>query len=198
MSEMKFPCSINTKFLDKTPENKSAFVEGFQGCLLSMSEIRDVINQGWAISYCYDRDIRKNGNFVGTGFLAVDIDAGLRIEDAMSDPFVKSHCSLFYCTPSHTPDDHRFRLVFGLEQPIEDPTKLRAATTALIRRFGGDSQASDPSRIFFGCRDSNPKVFPNYLPIDVTEDLIEIGRCNPSNETISFLLCSGSSRNGCR
>jgi hypothetical protein len=156
MANKKLRLSVNTHFYDKVPKEKRFYSEGFENVELTLDEIAEVINLGCTISYQYRDGIRKSENFLGTDFLAVDIDSGMTLADAFKHPIFTSFCSMHYVTPSHTPDEHRFRLVFALPRPICKVSEVKAAAYALTKRLSGDLKATDAARIFHGCRDSFP------------------------------------------
>jgi Origin of replication binding protein len=122
----------------------------FENLDLSLDEIAAEVSQGHAICAQHTKRWRRKENFLQTGFLAVDIDDGLTIEDALSDSFVQAFGGLIYTSPSHTEEAHRFRIVFELEQPITDIQTMEHAYTGLIRKFGADASCKDACRMFFG------------------------------------------------
>lgn len=183
---------MNTHFYDKVPKEKRFYSEGFENVELTLDEIAEVINLGCTISYQYRDGIRKSENFLGTDFLAVDIDSGMTLADAFKHPIFTSFCSMHYVTPSHTPDEHRFRLVFALPRPICKVSEVKAAAYALTKRLSGDLKATDAARIFHGCRDSFPQVYNRGITEDFLHELIDDGTNQPASESIIF---AGSTTN---
>ncbi|WP_439671207.1 Replication origin-binding protein domain-containing protein [Cupriavidus necator] len=150
---------LTTKFenLDLTPDELAAF-----------------INEGYP--FCAQHEGRKKeANFICSGYLAVDIDGGLKLSDALDNPYIQQYASFIYTTPSHTEEKHRFRIGFQLEQAITDAMKMRAAYQGAIRRFGGDKSCTDACRLFFGSKGSNPIVLGNILPNAELEKMIILG-----------------------
>lgn len=168
--------SINPGLLNKNESGESSmFVSGFANVEFTPHELAASINTGAAFCAQLTRDHRSAKNFLCAGVLAVDVDGTRTIEDALADPFVKQHLTILYKTPSHTEEEHRFRLVFALPEPIFDPKAAAAATRALTLRLAGDSAATDAARISFGSRDSNPQVFDGCLTPEIVSGLIETG-----------------------
>jgi hypothetical protein len=62
--------------------------------------------------------VRSNDNFVSTDFMAVDVDNGLTIEEAEKTVQKSGLAALCLPSSSHTPEAHRFRLVFPLAKTI--------------------------------------------------------------------------------
>ena len=86
----------------------------FENLDLTAEELGNEVAQGHAFCAQHGNKWRSKENFLGAGFLAADIDYGMRIEDALKSPFVEEFGALIYTSPSHTPEDHRFRIVFEL------------------------------------------------------------------------------------
>jgi len=101
----------------------------FENLDLSLTELAAEVSQGNAFCAQLTKKWRKKDYFLRAGFLAVDIDYGLTIPDALSHPFVMEFAGLLYTSASHTDREHRFRLVFELEEPITDRQTMEHAYT---------------------------------------------------------------------
>lgn len=169
--------AINRRFVDKPDrEVLRSFNSEFVELDLSARELEERIKKGHAFCAPFTKGKRKQANFAAAGFLAVDIDRGLKKEAAAADAFFQSFASFLYTTPSHTEDAHRFRIVFELEEPIDKAEQMRHALTGLVLRFGADAACTDACRIFFGS--SKAEVIRNgkTLPASQVAELIERGR----------------------
>lgn len=145
---------------------------------IPIQELAAYIGEGAAFSAQFKGDGKRSAaNFKCAGFLAVDIDSGLTIEDAQSVPLYKNHCALLYTTASHTDENHRFRLAFELESPITTRERMEAAYSGLIATFGGDKACRDASRLFFGSSSGiQIAQFGLKLPASEVDKLVEIGK----------------------
>lgn len=142
---------------------------------VTLAELAAIVNNGHP--FCAQhRDSRMNENFICSDVLAVDIDDGMTMSEAMENEFVKQHAGFIYPTPSHTPEHHRFRIVFQTDRTITDPAEMTAAYQGLIRKFGGDEACKDACRAFYGSEGSNPIMLGNVLPNDQLDQLIALGR----------------------
>lgn len=186
MASRKFKISVTTGFIDKTPRHKKYYREGFHNVEYTLDEIAEAINLGCTISYQFRDGIRSTQNFIGTDFLAVDVDSGLTLQEAKKHPVVKKYCSILYVTPSHTSEEHRFRLIFTLPRTITKASDLKMATTSLAKRLSGDIAATDAARIFHGCRDSYPTTYNRGITEEFLLELIEDGRIRPEPESIGY------------
>ncbi|MBE9031824.1 PriCT-2 domain-containing protein [filamentous cyanobacterium LEGE 11480] len=89
--------------------------------------------------------------------LALDIDDGLSIDQALQHPFIQQHCGLLIESASSTPEHNKFRLVFVLEQPIEGWQNVRIANRYLAEQVGSaDRNCKDANRFFFGAPGRKP------------------------------------------
>jgi len=118
---------------------------------------------------------RKASNFLCMQVLAVDIDSGLTIDEALAHPFFRKYGWFIYTTPSHRADAHRFRIVFLMAQPIETEKQMRSAYTGVIALFGGDRACKDATRLFFGSENCEVYRADRVLPMEQVEHLIELG-----------------------
>jgi hypothetical protein len=100
--------------------------------------------------------------------LALDIDDGMTIEQALAHSFIQNHCGLAIETTSSKPDHHKFRLIFPLEQPIEGHKDIKLATLYLQSLIGSaDRACSDASRFYFGSQGRSPFLLQEVcLPAD--------------------------------
>ncbi|MBC7747581.1 MAG: hypothetical protein H7Z76_03205, partial [Methylotenera sp.] len=182
----KLKFSLNIDFVDKYPKSEfSEYQNTFKNVEGTLIELAEAINDGEAFSYQFHNEERKTANFLCSDFLAIDIDAGWIISDALNNPLISKFCSLLYTTPNHTVDKHRFRLVFVLPRTIADSRELKAATKALARRLGGDMAATDAARMFYGSVNSSPVILGNELSGEFLDELIIDGQLEATSDSIS-------------
>jgi hypothetical protein len=141
---------------------------------LTPHELARAIDTGVAYS-CELKGPRQAKNFQSSDLLSVDIDGGRRIEEVLEDPLAREHLTVLYTTPSHTEEEHRFRLIFASPRTIEDPAEMKAAMRSLALRLNGDLTATDAARLFYGSRGSRPRVWDRGLSEQVLDELIEQG-----------------------
>jgi hypothetical protein len=150
--------------------------KNFQNINVSMDELVREIGNGYAFCAQHKNNWRKKENFTTTEMLAVDIDHGMRIDDAIRHEFVQNFAGVIYTTPSHNEDHHRFRIVFELTESLDDCGLVEEALTGLIAKFGADGSCKDACRIFFGNDKAKLFVIGRKLPIRELVDLIKRGR----------------------
>jgi len=174
--------AINDKRINKLDrvghKNPEQLTTGFVNYQLTATELADHINKGHAFSSQH-QGRRASKNFVRTSVIAIDLDSteqGLAdIEGALADSFVHSHLGIFYHTASHRPDYPKARLVFLLDKPITETAFYKKAVIMLLERFekyGADQSTKDVVRVFYGSRDSSPKVTKNTLKVGTLWDMV--------------------------
>ena len=154
--------------------------------------INAVTSYGWSPSIF--SGVRHNDNFISTDFMSLDIDSGLRIEDAEKRVQSLGLACLCLPSPSHTQELHKFRLIFPMAKTILNPEDFDATWDFLQKQFPElDTQCSDyarwyaPSKMEDGFWQDGeflvPKKAPQVQPssfnlketqVDVPEDLAEI------------------------
>ncbi len=169
--------SINKQIINKNIlKNNSAFARGWTSEELTTDQFAEAINRGYAFSAQFKGGIRKNSNFVRAGFLAVDIDGTMTLDEGCKNNWVKHHGTLLYTTPSHDPDgEHRFRIVFATPAPIVSAKYYRTALLGLSTIMKADRSATDPARCFFGSTDSKPQMLGNALSAAALTELHDCG-----------------------
>lgn len=164
--------------------------------ILEINTEEDLINAvtsyGWSPSIF--SGVRHNDNFISTDFMSLDIDSGLRIEDAEKRVQSLGLACLCLPSPSHTQELHKFRLIFPMAKTILNPEDFDATWDFLQKQFPElDTQCSDyarwyaPSKMEDGFWQDGeflvPKKAPQVQPssfnlketqVDVPEDLAEI------------------------
>ncbi|MEY9752368.1 hypothetical protein ABIF65_011805 [Bradyrhizobium japonicum] len=188
----KLKLSINRKLINKNEGNdKSLFAEGWINRSLTPKQLADSINKG--IAYCCQLDgLRKSANFLCSDIISVDIDGTRRIDEMMCDPIVERFLTIFYTTPSHTNEQHRFRLIFALPRTIDSRDEMVAASRSLTLRLNGDRGATDAARIFYGSRGSNPQIFDRGIDAALLDELTKQGLDTDHSDTKGSAVTASS------
>ena len=174
--EKKWLISFNPRLIDKIPpEHKESFSTGFETFEVSADDFEEVVSKGISFSYLFEDGVRKTQNFILSDCLCADVDGGLTLQDAMQHTLVSRYASFIYTTPSHSEDIHRFRVVFLLDESIEDPEILSGATRALAKMLGGDLSVADAARLFYGNSGAKLVHLGNTMPPAVVNELAAEG-----------------------
>lgn len=132
-----------------------------------------ITGDGCATSAELSTDNRSDANFVSRELFMVDIDSGMNIQDLADNDFYNDYGAGFYTTPSHTQDNHRFRIMFRTEQPITDPAQAKKLIQALLRVYDhADPACKDSTRIFYGTKNCGLCLLTDrMLPVSMIEAL---------------------------
>lgn len=110
-----------------------------------------VTSYGWSPSVF--KGYRNNANFSFCDVLALDIDSGMRLQDAELICKNKGLCALISPSPSFTEELHKFRIIFPLVKRITDPEVFSATWKRLGEYFPEiDEQCKDMARFYFPCK----------------------------------------------
>lgn len=165
--------SINSSIINKN-DGRSSYVDNFSNVDVTIAELADHVDQGFAFSSQLSGP-RRRASFLCSGVLAIDFDGQRTLDEVRTDPFVREYLSFLYTTPRHAPDHHRFRLVFALPAPIDDPDRMNAALRSLSLRVAGSRASADAAHLFFGSKGSRPELFHRALAPDIVEELVARG-----------------------
>lgn len=144
---------------------------------LSYDEIFELLTvDGVAIAPELHDNPRSAKNFASCQIALVDIDKQMSIEELLDNEFYNEYAAGFYTTPSHTMENHRFRIIHVLETPITSVERMRRLYCGLMLAYGSaDESCKDAARLFFGT--VNAEIFEkrsNILPDDVVDVLVNL------------------------
>lgn len=150
-----FRIAINKqKFVEKPVElNWEAFNDGFRNMEIDIMRFCNAIYMGFP--YCPWMDgRRKVENFQLAQHIAIDMDCGderADVETLARHPLVQSYGAIIHETPSHKPDAPRSRVIFILDEPIQDAHGYKVAIQTVTDLFdGSDPACVDSARFFYG------------------------------------------------
>ena len=166
---------------DATPGQWATFNDAFETVELTSSEIAAEIRAGHAIAAVHDGR-RKRSNWQLCQHIGLDLDDGsMSWDDVVNHPLVEACASIVHTTASHRPDAPRMRVLFLLEEPIEDADSYASIVACFLRAFStADPLCKDPSRLFFGAPDCSLLHMPDNRLTE--EDIANIATAWPPLE----------------
>lgn len=167
--------SINEQIINKNIHNAKQ-ATGFKPVDITPQELADCVSKGYAFSYQFEKAHRKADNFICSDIIAADFDSGMTLDEALNNEFFINNASILYTTASHTPEKHKFRIIFELPRTITDKTEIRAAQQGLTRKFPADRAAVDPARQFYGSTGCKTHLFGKVLSEEALQELVGLGR----------------------
>lgn len=167
--------SINKNIINKN-ENKAHQSQGFEALDITINELCNHINSGYAFSYQFEKNYRKAENFICSDIIAADFDDGMTLAEALRNDFFINNAALLYTTVNHTSENNRFRVVFQLPYTVTDKSIIHSAQTGLTRKFPADVASVDPARQFYGSTNAQVHVFGKSLSEIHFDELIKLGQ----------------------
>lgn len=180
---MKFQLSINKNIINKG--NPS--LPGWENASFDEYQLADHIKAGYAYSggvMVSDEVNQKKPKVSDIDFseiISVDIDNSKKVHNAETGKFdshkltdeegyvsfdevvankwIMNNSLMVYTTASHTPEHHKFRIIFVLPKQINDAQVYSDIAQILIEKFKGDKSCKDICRLFFGNSNAEIKVF---------------------------------------
>ncbi|RKP44481.1 hypothetical protein D7Z26_26585 [Cohnella endophytica] len=99
--------------------------------------------------------------------IALDIDDGLSLDEALSDSFIKDNAAFLYTSFSHSPSKHKFRIVFALDKPVLIYKHFEHIWEYLFSQLPyADSACRDGVRLFYGGREVYTIDMSNRVLVD--------------------------------
>jgi len=84
-NQKKLKLSFNGKLIDKIePSETRHYAVGFEPQDVTLKELEENIQLGFAFSYQFENGYRVSEGFLATDILVVDIDGGLKIHECLS------------------------------------------------------------------------------------------------------------------
>lgn len=151
-----FKIAVNKqRFVEKPGREMdwATFNDGFVNWEIDIMRFCNAIYLGYP--YCAWMDgTRKVDNFKAAQHIAIDMDCGdkrAEIDTLTQHPLVQAYGAIIHETPSHLPSAPRSRVIFILDEPIQDATGYKAAIQTVADMFDGcDPACVDAARFFYG------------------------------------------------
>jgi len=156
-SELRtFKIAINNRRFVEKPGREmdwETFNAGFRNWELDIMRFCNAVYLGYP--YCpWMEGKRKVENFQLAQHIAIDMDCGdsrAAIETLTQHPLVQAYGAIIHETPSHSPSAPRARVIFILDEPIQDAAGYKFAIQIVAELFDGcDPACVDAARFFYG------------------------------------------------
>lgn len=152
------------------------FTRSFCNLELETIDIANEIYMGRPLTTWHKNNWRHSSNYLMGQHIGLDFDT----EDQRStlpylakDKFIAKYGGLIYTTPSHQAHAPRARVLFFLDQPIQQPKNYINAVASLLWLFGtADAKCKDPCRFFYGSVDCDVEWIDSVLPLDKLKEII--------------------------
>lgn len=150
MQDKKIRVSLRTDIIDKANEQEQKLLgKGWFNHEITVRDLMGHVANGHPFGPQWSAGKRDKNHFIGTDLLVADMDKGvMTIDEAMASPFVRDNATVIYTTPRHTPEEHRFRIVFVLDRRICDADSYSALYSSLKREIPTDPQTGTGATFF--------------------------------------------------
>lgn len=98
---------------------------------------------------------RREDCFISVDFITFDIDEGMTIDEAYDTVEKLKVCGICLPSPSHTEEQHKYRLIFPLARTITTISEFKATYAKLAEHFPVDPQCKDACRFYYGSTDND-------------------------------------------
>lgn len=116
--------------------------------------IRAITSYVWSPSVYHK--YRAEESFKSCDFAVLDFDDGITIEEVEKRISEAGFTALCMPSTSHTPEHHKFRVIFPLSKTITSVAEYRATILDLMEAFPeSDPKCKDAARFFFGSREDD-------------------------------------------
>lgn len=163
---------INTKIVGKNGADQLSYAGAFSPASLTLAELAVHCGQKghpWMPSVL-DKGARRYQQYANYAeVLTLDVDSGLTIEEAKSNPFILEHCGLAIESASSTPILNKFRAVFPLADPIRGWQTIKTCNIYLQHLIQvADKSCKDASRFYFGATGRSPFILSDSASLPET------------------------------
>ena len=152
--------NLSEAFLNKdnTTGRQSAYGSSFfpTGVYLSTLWSHICAGKAWTVG-CYQKNQRRKEFFQSSQLVALDLDEladlALALPDLLADPDIADYATMVYPSPSCTPENPKYRVIFILETPVTDADaweRLQRGVLYHFRRLAPDPACKDAARLFYG------------------------------------------------
>jgi len=148
---------------------------------MTKQEVFDIITkQGYATTANHKDGQRGKAYFVSRQIIMLDVDnadddnGGISIKQMTATPLYLEYAAGFYTTPSHQESSPRYRVIFLLEEALQDVTVYEAVVKFLLTVVPqADKACSDCSRVFYGSVQAKQvQKINGYISKQDVEDIV--------------------------
>lgn len=151
MRHKKIRLSVRTDISNKSDsQGRSRTGTGWSNVEISVDDFIKHIRKGHPYTHQFSSGRRSKDYFKSTEILIADIDHDMTIEQALDHELVKGFGTFIHTTPQHTPQAHRFRIIFVLDRQVFDADSYEAMYRSLLGVLPSDPKAASAAQMFFG------------------------------------------------
>jgi biotin operon repressor len=172
--------SISEAFYNKKNLTKrdAAFTTSFSASIVTEPQLIQHITGGGAFTPAIFDGNRKRANFVSSQIIALDLDNGVSVCDALTSDDIAAYAVFVGATVSSTPEHPRSRVLFVLDRPVTDADEYEALVRGALHHFAAlepDAACKDAARFYYGAeRDEYVYQPGRALPVDLVRSWVPV------------------------
>lgn len=184
MNNKKIKVSVRSDIVNKAgTAQKKLLGSRWKNVEITVEELIKHIKQGFAYTHQFTGGHRSRETFMQTDLLIADIDNELdknpenylTIEQALANPLVKDYSTFIHTTASHTPERHRFRIIFVLDRTIFSADAYEAMYETLMGLIPTDPATKSCAQLFFGFDQTEISVIDKSLTDNKITEMVSDG-----------------------
>jgi hypothetical protein len=159
MNIRKIKIGVRDDIVDRAdPSLLSKTGNGWSNVEYTIDQLISHIKKGHPVTHQFTDGKKKKDYFLRTDLLFADIDKGMTIDEALDNDLIKNFASFIYTTPRHSPDAHRFRVIFVLDRTIFSSDAYEAMYRSLLTKIPTDPNTASSAQFFNGC--TTTQIYP--------------------------------------
>ena len=159
MNIRKIKIGVRDDIVDRAdPSLLSKTGNGWSNVEYTIDQLISHIRRGHPVTHQFIDGKKKKDCFLRTDLLIADIDKGMTIDEALDNDLIKNFASFIYTTPRHSPDAHRFRVIFVLDRTIFSSDAYEAMYRSLLTKIPTDPNTASSAQFFNGC--TTTQIYP--------------------------------------
>jgi hypothetical protein len=172
--------SISEAFYNKKNLTKrdAAFTTSFSASIVTEPQLIQHITRGGAFAPAIFDGNRKRANFVSSQIIALDLDNGVSVRDALTSDDIAAYAVFVGATVSSTPEHPRSRVLFVLDRPVTNADEYEALVRGALHHFAAlepDAACKDAARFYYGAeRDEYVYQPGRALSVDLVRSWIPV------------------------
>jgi hypothetical protein len=184
--------SVRTDLINKADDTARARTgTGWSNVEITVDQLIKHICCGHPYTHQFAGGKRSKDHFTCAEILIADIDKGLRLDQALEHSLISKFATFIHTTPTHTSENHRFRVIFVLERKVFGADQYEAMYQALMEELPTDPKAKSAAQFFFGSTGCDIHWIGKSIPDKQISSMIAAGirrKIDQVNPPISDIL----------
>ena len=153
--------AVNPHYINKVDGQTDLYRTNYNQWVNIESSIEEFIEVVTKDGFAINAQINPNTgrvreeDFLKTNLILLDVDDSMTLADAINTPLYKQYGAGYYTTQNHSDEHNKFRLIFVLDDILDDADYVRLVRNSLNWLFKADKVTANPTRVMFGNNTDN-------------------------------------------